>query len=223
MSTSSSMHDTCQDPSVGEEVVCSLHEPPSAISGIFWDLPGSDKACFPMGSLCLAALHSKTWLQERERPLTFSFFFFKSFYLLYPQRECQSVHCIRNWKAFLSSSLCESREKSCFGFQACSGEPHFACLVWFAAQIPLTAGTPLTALKERKGKKEKRKGRGGGGSHISDTSPFPPDKELSYWKYSLPPVPPADGKCCPDRTFSFTRLIPKVKRWGEVCFFLGYF
>lgn len=155
MSTSSSMHDTCQDPSVGEEVVCSLHEPPSAISGIFWDLPGSDKACFPMGILFLAALHSKTWLQERERPLTFSFFFFKSFYLLYPQRECQSVHCIRNWKAFLSSSLCESREKSCFGFQACSGEPHFACLVWFEAQIPLTAGTPLTALKERK-----RKGKG---------------------------------------------------------------
>lgn len=113
-----------------------------------------------MGSLFLAALHSKTWLQERERPLTFSFLFFKSFYLLYPQRECQSVHCIRNWKAFLSSSLCGSREKSWFGFQACSGEPHFACLVCFAAQIPLTAGTPLTALKERKGKKERERWRG---------------------------------------------------------------
>lgn len=70
------------------------------------------------------------------------FIFFKSFYPLHPQHECKSAHGIRKQKAFLSSSVCESREKRCFGFQA-SSELHLACLVRFAAQISLTARMPL--------------------------------------------------------------------------------
>lgn len=107
-----------------------------------------------MGSVCLAALHSKTWLQERERPLTFSFFFFKSFYLLYPQRECQSVHCIRNWKAFLSSSLCESREKNLFWVSGLFRRTSF-CLPCVICSTDTSDSRNASYRTERKKRKER--------------------------------------------------------------------